>query len=354
MSWKSTYTTNPDGTIAFNPSWAKNIFGNSLDEQQYVTEYNEALRQYNQQYGLQREAFELNKQNLAFNQDLATRQQELSEESYYNGVKNQARQMAELGINPASAGGSISGMSMSGGSNVGGVSSGSVSGRNPNKLSNIEKRQLQLAMLGHMLNLAKVKSDIEVNEYNAETSRIEAETGAFDSITRRGQAGSQYALNQAQIEQIDRSLEFLAEHGYYAGSGASTTQENVSKDRLSRILTLFVGALVGSGFNNRGPKNSNRNKPSNSKPSKGSSAPAEGLAPKGSAVTPRGVITPDDAKPFMSEVDSRDFVKALTSDVPREQWNKLTYGLSQLQLKDILKMALPIALAVVTGGLVTI
>ena len=53
-------------------------------------------------------------------------------------------------------------------------------------------------------------------------------------------------------------------------------------------------------------------------------------------------------------VDSRDFVKALTSDLPREQWNKLTDGLSQLQLKDILKMALPIALAVVTGGLVTI
>ena len=73
--------------------------------------FNAGYKVYNNErnYQMQREQFEYNK-------DLSERQQNLSEESYYSGVLNDARQKKMLGINPASEGAALSSQSMTGGS----------------------------------------------------------------------------------------------------------------------------------------------------------------------------------------------------------------------------------------------
>lgn len=72
--------------------------------------FNSGYKIYNNErnYQMQREQFEYNK-------DLSERQQNLSEESYYSGVLNDARQKKMLGINPASENAALSSQSMSGG-----------------------------------------------------------------------------------------------------------------------------------------------------------------------------------------------------------------------------------------------
>ena len=118
MGWgdafASGFTVDANGNITYNPSeWDKFWKGknNAIPEdiQRYVIEYNQANKQYQDQYNLQQQEFQLNKQNLQFNQNLATRQQALAEESYYNGIRNQASQLSSLGINPAASGSSMSG-----------------------------------------------------------------------------------------------------------------------------------------------------------------------------------------------------------------------------------------------------
>ena len=193
MAWQSSYTQNADGTISFRPSWAKEHLGDSLDEQQYVLEYNNALKQYNDQYALQKEAFD-------FNKDLAERQQSLSEKSYKEGILNQANQLASLGINPGSSGQPLSSGTMSGGSNV---SPGSVSGRNPNKLDNLSKKALQLEALSMIMQFAKTKNEMDVSKYNAETSRIQAETGVYTAKTGRMSAQSNIGYNRALTANIN-------------------------------------------------------------------------------------------------------------------------------------------------------
>lgn len=141
------------------------------DVQQYLLEFNQAKQQYEQQYQLQREAFDLNKQNLVFNQNLATRQQEFAENSWKNNITNSARQMATLGINPASSGGAISGPTMSGGSQVAGVNSGSVSGRSVQRFNN---KATKIQLLSTLLQHAKDKKALDISQQEADTRRISA------------------------------------------------------------------------------------------------------------------------------------------------------------------------------------
>ena len=134
--------------------------------------------------------FDLNKQNQEFNQNLANRQQDLSEESYRNGIVNEANQLRSLGINPASQGGSISGTTMQGGSNVG--SAGSASSINP--------AEAMSTLASIMMQKQSIKNQKEYNDnmvdiarYNAETDRINAETG-------KARQESDAGVNQATID----------------------------------------------------------------------------------------------------------------------------------------------------------
>ena len=216
MSWFSSgYKYDDDGYITgYNQSDWDSFWGKTTeDEQRYAAEYNQALKQYNQQYALQQAEFALNKDNLLFNQNLATQQlgmqqemqvanlanmkfnqnlatqqQALSEESYRSGVLNQARQLQQLGINPASQGGSISGLSMQGGSNVANASAGSasqvsgVSGRSVNgrgaqyQASKIQRQLLQAQLMAAMMDYAQKANQLRVSKQDADTRSYMAQT----------------------------------------------------------------------------------------------------------------------------------------------------------------------------------
>ncbi len=185
-------TFRDDGSVDFKQN-PLDVFFNGRDDEsaRYANEYNNSLKQYAQQYQLQKDSFDfnkqmaedtfaLNKQNLLFNQGLAERQQALSEESYRNGVVNQARQLQSLGINPASMGGSLSGMSMSGGSNVSGLGSSSIGSVGSPTGSGVHssimnKHALKLQMLSYLLDLKKSQSEINVNNSLANANNTSAE-----------------------------------------------------------------------------------------------------------------------------------------------------------------------------------
>lgn len=202
------FTMNPDGTISYNQTgWDKLWNGTNTDAQAYALEFNAAQKQYQEQLALQKEAQSANLQNMAFNQNLANRQQSLSEESYYNGVLNEASQLSKLGINPASSQGGISGATMSGGSNVSGVPSGSASGRNPGSHNFQAKAMQQLQMLTFLTGLAKQRSDITLQDAQAkavskqaDVAQQNADTNALNAESNRRTSVSTANLNQARTE----------------------------------------------------------------------------------------------------------------------------------------------------------
>lgn len=196
-----------DGSVDFKQNPLDVWFNGRDDESaRYANEYNNSLKQYAQQYQLQKDSFDfnknmseksfdfnkqlaedtfaLNKQNMLFNQNLANRQQALSEESYRNGVVNQANQLQSLGINPASMGGSISGLSMSGGSNVSGIGSSSIGNFGAGNVGSptgsgvhssiMNKQALKLQMLSYLLDLKKSQSEIDVNKSVANVNNTNA------------------------------------------------------------------------------------------------------------------------------------------------------------------------------------
>lgn len=170
----SHYKQDENGYISYTPSNWDKFWGTDYSDQELnALQYNQALKQYNDQFQLQQEAFNLNKANQAFNQELATKQFGLQEESYRNGVLNQAAQLQSLGINPASMGGNISsGPSVSGGSNVGDVNAGSVAGRSPAMISNTAKQQMRLSALANLMDIATRANEHKVAMYNAKTQRM--------------------------------------------------------------------------------------------------------------------------------------------------------------------------------------
>ena len=260
------FIRNPDGSISFDKgnNVFYNLFGQAdiADNERYALEYNEALRQYNQNYQLQKDTFDLNKQNMQFNQqlqqdtfnlnkqnmqfnqDLSQRQQALAEESYYNSTINQARQLAKLGINPASQGGSVSGQSMAGGSGVSGVdagyspdmSTGYASGRNPSAQIH-NWAQNRLTMLSTLLDFIGKKASIDVSEKNAESNRINAEANMTsakadekNADTNRSVAHSTITLNAAKTaaEMSKNDYQRMVNESYrksediFSGLGMST------------------------------------------------------------------------------------------------------------------------------------
>lgn len=201
------------------------------DVQQYLLEFNQAQQQYQQQYQLQKDAFDLNKQNLEFNQNLSTRQQDFAENSWKNNITNSARQMATLGINPAASGSGISGPTMSGGSQVSGINPGSVSGRSVQRFNN---KATKIQLLSTLLQHAKDKKALDISQQEADTHRISA-------LSQAGLADSTSSLNKATIE-------FFNKNGYMPGSGYGSTQSGFDKDHVFRIITSVIGAGIFADF----------------------------------------------------------------------------------------------------------
>lgn len=221
------FVLNPDGTVTNNGNWWQNTFDpQQIANEQYAIEHNTALNQFNQQMDFSREQFEYNK-------SLSERQQALSEESYRSGVLNQARQMAQLGINPASSGGSVSGTSMSGGS---GASSAIPSGRGSSGSSGASGLSSVLGILGTVGNLASVIAGIKKSK--AETDNIEADTSV-----KAGQAAynDALALSAKYRAEIDKgNTEFLEKLGI-----SDKEYNSLSNLRITTESAVAIGANLG-------------------------------------------------------------------------------------------------------------
>ena len=221
------FVMNPDGTVSVNGDWFTRTFDPQLGaDQQYAIEHNTALNQFNQQMDFSREQFEYNK-------DLSERQQALSEESYRFGALNQARQMAQLGINPASSVGSVSGMSMSGGH---GASSAIPSGRGSSGSVSVSGLSSVLGILGTVGDLASTIAGIKQSK--AETDNINADTSV-----KEGQAAYNDALaRSAQYRaEIDRgNTEFLKVLGI-----SDKEYTSLSNLRITTESAVAIGANLG-------------------------------------------------------------------------------------------------------------
>lgn len=140
------YSYNDDGTITANPSWWDSLVGNDNEMNNYAHTYNNAW-------------------------NLANRQQYLAE----NAVTNQARQLSQLGINPASVGSNLASVSGSGGSAPSPSQYSLRSNLNTNKLA------LLTALLDY-----KIKSrELDIADKNADVNRRNALTNEFSAETDR-------------------------------------------------------------------------------------------------------------------------------------------------------------------------
>ena len=204
--FKGKYKENADGTISYEKGLLQGLLGGGSSQSLSAIQYNQALKRQNT----------LDQ----FNMNLSNRQQALSEESYYNGVSNQASQLRAQGINPASAGQSLSGMTMSGGSSAGSQSSlpdmtsAALSSQSSltsmlsllatisqNKESNkIAREQLELQR-------QKQSQDYSIAQQNVDISSRNADVNASNSQTQRDLANNTIRLGNKSIEVSDKQLE---------------------------------------------------------------------------------------------------------------------------------------------------
>lgn len=204
--FKGKYKENADGTISYEKGLLQGLLGGGSSQSLSAIQYNQALKRQNT----------LDQ----FNMNLSNRQQALSEESYYNGVSNQASQLRSQGINPASAGQSLSGMTMSGGSSAGSQSSlpdmtsAALSSQSSltsmlsllatisqNKESNkIAREQLELQR-------QKQSQDYSIAQQNVDISSRNADVNASNSQTQRDLANNTIRLGNKSIEVSDKQME---------------------------------------------------------------------------------------------------------------------------------------------------
>lgn len=231
-------STNADGILSYSSNWWEKTFHKDRYNQNlaYVNSYNNAWK-------------------------LAQEQQELAE----NATLNNARQLSQLGINPAASGSGVS-MSASGGSapSVGSPYVGTSKG---------------LEVLGLILNHAIQKEQLSIDKYNAETSRISADANA--------------ALSGSNKAQIDYALQFIKDHGYNIPNGYGSTESAV---RFNNISTLVNIGLLGYSL----LRNNNKNNPSNSNRGTGSNS---GYS-RTSSTSSDSVKVPEDSLLRKSNIDS--------------------------------------------------
>ena len=204
--FKGSYKQNSDGTISYEKGLLQGLLGGGSSQSLSAIQYNQALKRQNTLDN--------------FNMNLSNRQQALSEESYYNGVANQASQLRAQGINPASSGQSLSGMTMSGGSSAGSQSSlpdmtsAALSSQSSltsmlsllatisqNKESNkIAREQLELQR-------QKQSQDYSIAQQNVDISSRNADVNASNSQTQRDLANNTIRLGNKSIEVSDKQME---------------------------------------------------------------------------------------------------------------------------------------------------
>lgn len=163
------FSFNDDGTVNYESNWfEKNVLKGQYNQNMvYMNSYNNAW-------------------------NLANRQQYLAE----NSVLNQARQLQQLGINPASVGQSLATASGSGGS-APSVSQPSVSGD-----SNA------LGLLTVLLDYKLKNRELGIAERNAETNEFNAETSRIDTDISSRRANAEIALSNANRDKIITETEW--------------------------------------------------------------------------------------------------------------------------------------------------
>lgn len=231
------YYIGDDGLLHYEQSGISKFFnGTDTDSQLNTISYNEDIRRYEEQADMQRQELSANLDNMKFNQDLQSKtfdanlqnqewNQKMSEESYYNGVLNEASQLQKLGINPATqslAGTSASMVSGISSGSTSGVPQGSAPGKNSSWFNGNSQNALQLlatllsSQNAHESNeVAKKQADVakqnaDTNQYNAETTRMRAESqNRVDDDTLvnnnvlRELNWSQIGLNKSNTSYVD-------------------------------------------------------------------------------------------------------------------------------------------------------
>ena len=239
-------TVNPDGTMSYKSNGWEEFFHGDRKNQNVaaVASYNQALKQYNEQFALQKDSYE-------FNKDLSTRQQNLAEESYYKGTLQQAAQLQQLGINPAAFGSQVSGQSMSGGSSIqsGSASSGNISAPNMSNGAGMD-----LSAISVLAGLKAKNEELAIAKYNAQTSRISANASAENSL--------------ASADNVRAMTNFLEANGYTA-SPYSSTPDGIRTSKVFDIGNVITSALIGYFSGKKGGK----------KPPKGGSSGSGSFVP---------------------------------------------------------------------------
>ena len=296
-------STNADGTLSYSSNWWEKTFHKDRYNQNlaYVNSYNNAW-------------------------NLAQEQQYLAE----NATLNNARQLSQLGINPAASGSGVS-MSASGGSapSVGSPYVGSSRG---------------LEVLGLILNHAIQKEQLSIDKYNAETSRISADSNA--------------ALSGSNKAQIDYALQFIKDHGYNIPNGYSSTRESTNVGRVLQFLTTAGLAYLSFRNNSSNGSKNNRNSSNGSSGNNASSSlqsdsvkvPEDSLLRKPN--TESSVIDIPDLSTSTGFFDFLEYLlssdkKAKGSDVPISR--QVGNALNDMNEQEI-TLALRLLMGLVSGG----
>ncbi len=191
------FSVNPNGTVNFSQSgWDKFWHGEDSESQRWALEYNNVLKQYDQQYQLQQQAQQANLQNLKFNQDMQTKQ-------FNEGLVSQAKQLSSLGINPASQGQTPSTASIS---NVGGVPSAGSPQSTGRNTTIANKTALAINMLNALVNLKKSNNEANLIKAQSDSLSRQANVAEYNAETERSKADSSIKLNESSIKVNENSI----------------------------------------------------------------------------------------------------------------------------------------------------
>ena len=203
------FSFNDDGTVNYGSNWfEKNVLKGQYNQNMlYMNSYNNAWK-------------------------LANRQQDLAE----NAVLNQARQLQQLGINPASVGQSLATASGSGGTSPS-VSQPSVSGE-----SNA------LGLLTVLLDYKLKNRELGIAERNADTNEFNAATSRIDTNISSRRANAEIALSNANRDKVMTEAEWQRLQN--TDLGLSNSQLHIlglSRSTISSFanLSVFTATTLG-------------------------------------------------------------------------------------------------------------
>lgn len=199
---------------------------------------NSAEKQQEYQLQLMRKQADYN--NAAMDKQVAA-QKEMYE---YTGYGSKVRQLKEAGLNP----GLIYGMGNAGGGVTGNTSALGVAGAGAPNVA--QSKQANLQSIGMGLELAKLKSEIAVNESVAEANKADAE------MKRGPETGKKLAETQNIITATDMlskqiNSEQIKQNGWYIDNDlkkveleVSTNTKNANIDRINYLAEEAKGSMM--------------------------------------------------------------------------------------------------------------